>query len=412
MNFRDYLNSLNALNEDFESFEIDTDKDFYVQFRDIAMMIGYCHKGSDLETIVVRCKSINKMMARYVIAKVMGWDKVANAFKARCIEYYNETKLDPSKCKVIPKAIFTTTKKGSLSNNKYQGELNVYNKLTNIDTVEEFEREYFKYLDNAAKQLSKYKSSSVIKHVNVPADAYNDMQKDMEEFVSLIPFLKRSCSDIARAKLDNIDKLDNAEIYDIAVNTLFSILGKARKQLAGRSNDEKDSVDNILRTKLVALNRFLRTNAEKIDVKEISDDSHAYNYGYAFKVKIVDDDYRDEHTVKFNLFTNEFDSNKPTVGNIRVTVESDEELLNVVSAPLKKVVELLVKVFKRYGKNDLLAFNGKAITESDKNGTSRVLDLIETGSVHPSDVLDYIIDNADKYELNNLMNQYLEDTGY
>lgn len=38
MNFRDYLNSLN---EDFESFEIDTDKDFYVQFRDIAKMIEY-----------------------------------------------------------------------------------------------------------------------------------------------------------------------------------------------------------------------------------------------------------------------------------------------------------------------------------------------------------------------------------
>jgi hypothetical protein len=409
MNFRDYLNSLN---EDFESFEIDTDKGFYTQFRDIAKMIEYCRKGSDLETIVFRCKSINKMMARYVIAKVMGWDKVANAFKARCIEYYNETKLDPSKCKVIPKAIFTTTKKGSLSNDKYQGELNVYNKLTNIDTEEEFEREYFKYLDNAAKQLSKYKSSSVIKHVNVPADAYYGMQNDMERFISLIPFLKRSCSDIARAKLDNIDKLDNVEIYDIAVNTLFGILGKTRKQLAGRSNDKKDNIDNILRTKLVALNRFLRPNAEKIDVKEIRDDSHAYKYGYAFKVTIVDDDYRNKNDVKFNLFADEFDSNKPIVGNIKVTVESDEELLNVASAPLKKVVELLVKVFKRYGKNDLVAFDGKAITESGKNGTSRVLDLIETGSVHPSDVLDYIIDNADKYELNTLMDQYLEDTGY
>lgn len=409
MNFRDYLNSLN---EDFESFEIDTDKGFYTQFRDIAKMIEYCRKGSDLETIVFRCKSINKMMARYVIAKVMGWDKVANAFKARCIEYYNETKLDPSKCKVIPKAIFTTTKKGTLSNDKYQGELNVYNKLANIDTEEEFEREYFKYLDNAAKQLSKYKSSSVIKHVNVPTDAYYGMQNDMERFISLIPFLKRSCSDIARAKLDNIDKLDNVEIYDIAVNTLFGILGKTRKQLAGRSNDKKDNIDNILRTKLVALNRFLRPNAEKIDVKEIRDDSHAYKYGYAFKVTIVDDDYRNKNDVKFNLFADEFDSNKPIVGNIKVTVESDEELLNVASAPLKKVVELLVKVFKRYGKNDLVAFDGKAITEGGKNGTSRVLDLIETGSVYPSDVLDYIIDNADTYELNTLMNQYLEDTGY
>lgn len=89
INFRYYLNKdeelYNAIEAAKNQFEQDVQAEAADEYaptrRDWEKMIGYMNGHSNPERVAKSCKDYNKIVARYIIAKSLGWDEAVDAFK-------------------------------------------------------------------------------------------------------------------------------------------------------------------------------------------------------------------------------------------------------------------------------------------------------------------------------------------
>lgn len=82
----DLSNAINKAEKDEAEYNATDVEQYKPTARDWNKMIGYMNKKSDPWRLADSCKDSNKVVARYIIAKALGWEKAATAFRQRILD--------------------------------------------------------------------------------------------------------------------------------------------------------------------------------------------------------------------------------------------------------------------------------------------------------------------------------------